>query len=61
MEFNLTTEDIQLLIIALIYADGYSKSLTPEDSVRLQNGLSLLNRMCNEENNHTLKIKVIAE
>lgn len=57
MEFNLHTFDIQNLIIALVYARDNIKE---EDRKRLDDKLCELNRMCNEGNNYTLKVKIEA-
>lgn len=57
MEFDLHTFDIQNLIIALVYARDNIKE---EDKTRLDDKLCELNRMCNEGNNYTLKVKIEA-
>ena len=61
MTLELTTDNIQYLIIALINSDVYRKGDIPADvSEELQNVLCELNTMCSEKNNYTLNVEVTA-
>lgn len=57
MEFKLHTYDIQELIIALI-AYKADDVITDDDKKHLDELLSDLNNLCNEENNHTITLTV---
>lgn len=57
MKFNLHTDDIQYLLIALCCAKT-DTILTEEVKERLSDKLCELNRMCNEENDYTLSVAV---
>lgn len=61
MTLELTTDNIQYLIIALINSDVYRKGDIPADvSEELQNVLCELNKMCSADNNYTLNVEVTA-
>ena len=60
MKFNLHTDDIQYLIIALCCTKT-DTILTEEVKERLSDKLCELNRMCCEENDYTLSVEVYEE
>ena len=53
---KLHTDDIQYIIMALIFAD--LGTLTKEDRERLVDSFSELNHMCNSGNDYTLTVTV---
>ena len=63
MEFTITTDDIQRLVIALIESQitnrhSHSDVMTEEWYEAAEDKLSELNRLCSEDNNYTLTITV---
>lgn len=61
MTLELSTDNIQYLIIALVNSDVYRAGDIPADvSEELQNVLCELNSMCSEDNNYTLNVEVTA-
>jgi hypothetical protein len=58
---SVTTEDIQLLSIALVYAESTIKTeLPPAWTMKAEETLYLLNKLCNPENEYTLKLSIEA-
>ena len=58
---ELSTDNIQYLLIALINSDVYRAGDIPADvSEELQNVLCELNKMCSADNNYTLNVEVTA-
>ena len=58
MNFNLTTQDIQKMIIALIMSMTDDDCFTNDDRDRFLNKLIDMNNLCDEDNNYTLNITV---
>lgn len=58
MNFNLTTQDIQKMIIALIMSMTDDDCFTNDDRDRFLNKLTDMNNLCDEDNNYTLHITV---
>lgn len=61
MTLELTTQQIQMLVLAVILRDRTHES--PEDAQTyddLENVLSEMNTMCNEQNGYTLAVEVSA-
>ena len=63
MEFTITTEDIQRMVIALIESQisnrhSHSEVMTEDWYEAAEDRLNDLNRLCSEDNNYTLTITV---
>ena len=58
MKFTVTTEDIQRLIIAMIYAQTDTKTIPLAWYDNAREILTQINKLCSEDNNYTLTVTV---
>lgn len=61
MSLELSTNFIQYMMIALIYASTETRPIVPDDEYsEMMDVLTEMNKMCSAENNYTLSVEVTA-